>query len=396
MGRTPLHAGRAGVTLAVMALPVSMGFGCPYAIRDAGFIVRDPSPYHLYLCVNDRTPEREHLDDRLAASATEFLADSNVEAEVVNLDRQPDHQAAAALASLSIRELPAAVLVSPLREAVRIRGLAMDHAPDEALRAVLAASVASPRREELKEHITEHWCLMVLAEGTDAKANERARAAAQAAAEQAVGMSTELGQTIEAPPRLLRLPADDPGEAVLLAALGLREGDPADPRLAVVFGTGRRLGPVLRGAEIAERSVLAYLETLGRSCACTSDPSELLGPSVPLVWDAEIRARVRDSLGFDPEKPEVRMVLAGVWQSQMVPGAGETRPFGSADEYVEFPVEVGPEPLPLAGADTERPPAKASLGRQAARALIAAFAVMFVVVVAVGAVVFLRRARSPD
>jgi len=395
MGRTPFHAGRAGVTLAVMALPGAMGLGCPYSIRDAGFIVRDPSPYHLYLCVDDRTPERERLADWLAASAAGSLTDANVEAEAVNLDRDPGHEAAASLASLDVQQLPAAVLVSPGEEAVEVPGLGAGRLLEQGVRAAVAASVSSPAREKLKANLVEHWCVIVLAEGAEAKANERARAAAQAAAEQAVGMSTELGQTIETPPHLLRLPADDPGEAVLLAALGLCAGDPADPRLAVVFGTGRRLGPVLRGAEIAERSVLAYLETLGRSCTCTSDPGELLGPSVPLVWDAGIRARVRGSLGFDPEKPEVRMVLAGVWQSQMVPGSGEAEPFGSADEYVEFPVEVGSEPLAPAGADAERPQANASLGRQAARALIAALAAMLLVAGGVGAVVLLRRTRSP-
>jgi hypothetical protein len=309
----------------------------------------------------------------------------------VNLDHDPDHEAAASLASLDIRELPAAVLVSPGGDALQMPGLAMNRVSEEQLRAVVAATASSPKRDELKDELVDNWCVTVLAEGTNPAANQRARAAAEAAGEEIVGKSTELGQVIEAEPHLLTVAADDPAEQVLVASLGLADGDPADPRLAVVFGAGRRLGPVLQGAEIGQRSVLEYLETLARNCTCTSDPGELLGPSVPLIWDADTRSRVREALGFDPEKPEVRMVLAGVWQTLAAPDAGAGEPFGYADEYVEFPVEATAQPP---GGNTGLPETKAPLGARIARLLIVLLAGIAVMAAVVGAVLFLRRSKS--
>ncbi len=377
--------------LAALSAACTVALACPYTIRDAGFIVRDPSPYRLCICVADRTPGREHLDEWLRDSAAELLAEANVEVETVNLDHDPDHEATAGLASPELRELPAAVLVSPGGDALRMPGPATDRMADEQLLALVGAVASSPKRDELKAHLVDNWCVTVLAEGSDTTANQRARAAAKAAGEEIVGKSTELGQVIETEPHLLAVAADDPAERLLIASLGLADGDPADPRLAVVFGAGRRLGPVLQGAEIAKRPVLEYLEMLARSCTCTSDPGELLGPSVPLVWDADTRARAREALGFDPEKPEVRMVLAGVWQSLAAPDRSASEPFGYTDEYVEFPVETSAQPPGVTG---ELPEAKAPLGTRVAHLLIVLLAGIGVVGAAVGGVLFLRRTKS--
>ncbi len=385
---------RACVSLLGVAVPCVLSgaaAGCPYSIRDAGFIVRDPSPYDLYICVDDRTPGRESVDEWLAVAAHEWLSDSNVDARAVNLDQNPDHEAASALASLKIRKLPAAVLVSPDSDALQMPGPATDGVSEGELRAIAAAAVSSPKRDELKTHLVDDWCVLVFAEGSDPRANQRARSAVEAAGKEIVGKPTELGPAIETEPHVLTVSVDDPGEQVLLGSLDLAAGDPADPRLAVVFGVGRRLGPVLRGAEIAERPVLGYLETLGRSCTCTSDPSELLGPSVPLAWDGDTRAHVREALGFDPEKPEVRMVLAGVWESVAAPDSGAGEPFGYADEYVEFPVETSAQPPGTTG---ELPEARATLGTRIARVLIVLLVGAGVLAVAAGVVLFLRRAKS--
>ncbi len=119
----------------------------------------------------------------------------------------------------------------------------------------------------------------------------------------------------------MTLSADKPGEQVLLWSLGL-DGEKTEARLAVLFGMGRRIGPVFGGAEVTKIGLSNLFRLLGRNCACTTDPSWLLGPAVPLSWGNDLELQVREELGFDPNNPAVAGTLAGVWTSL---GAADNR-----------------------------------------------------------------------
>jgi len=335
--RTPLAAVGMLVALAWQASAPA----CPYAIRDAGFIARDPRPYRLCVLVANGTPGRDKLATWLKAASERHLGEANVKAELVNVDTQPTHPAAAHLATLADRGLPAAVLLSPAHEALALGPLGRGAPTPKAVEALVARAVSSPRRDDMLHDLVDPWCVVVLAKGTASdRGNARAQKAIEAAIQQTKGTVTAMGRTIARPPHLMILAADDRDEPILIWALALDQGGCTQPRAAIVFGAGRRLGPVLEGREIDQATLLGLFQFLGRNCTCTADPESVLGPQVPLVWGADVQSRVAKALGFDPNSPRSASTLAGVWKSVALPRLPDLDTLGYSEGIVEF----GPEP----------------------------------------------------
>ncbi len=327
--------------------------GCPYSIRDAGFIVREPSPYRLALVVNDQTPSRDKLTQWLAEASETYLLESNVRAEVVNLDRPLPTELGDDFASLVPQELPAAMLLSPRDGAIRLPGLSPETVSQQAVLEIVHSAVISPKREDILAHIITDWCVVIVVTGSDAAENRRLGQAAAQASSSVVGTTTEMGQKVETAPHIITLAPDDPTERVLIWSLGLASGDQAQARIAVLFGMSRRIGPVL-GPDVVSASLLKNVfALLGRNCTCTTDPGWLLGPAAPVVWRRDLQQQVYDELGFDPNSPEVAATLGGVWTSLASSGSQDGEPTTDADSaqasfppplapgYIEFSFEPG-------------------------------------------------------
>ena len=94
--------------------------GCPYSVRQAGFIPFRYQPYRLYFLVKDDTAGRERLAELVQDASILLLTDANVEAEVVGLDEDPGHAVTSHVADLQPLTFPAAVLVSPGDKAVKL------------------------------------------------------------------------------------------------------------------------------------------------------------------------------------------------------------------------------------------------------------------------------------
>ncbi len=328
----------AGSVLAFCGLPPAAR-ACPYSIRDAGFIMREPRPYKLYIFVADDTPGKDELAQWLATASAALLPDSNVEAELVNIDRQGTHDAMIHFHQLRPDALPVAILVSPRDAAMVVASLGRAGISEREVWELVASVVSSPRREELLKHIITDWCVLIVVKGTDAGENRRAERAAAAAAKAIVGMVTEMGVVIERPPRVMSVSWDDPRERIFLWSLGFPEKYAGRTGVAVVFGMGRRLGQVLTGQDLEEAMVLGLLELLGRNCTCTSDPSWLLGPVAPLVWGEDRYRQVHDELGFDPNHPAVAATLSGVWTSLGATGFAGDDLTAIGGGYMEFSLE---------------------------------------------------------
>jgi len=173
--------------------------GCPYSIREAGFIVRDPIPYKLTVFVKDDTAATEQLAQWLESAADQYLSNSNVAAEVVNLDQEPDHAARRYLEALALKSFPVAVLISPRDKALCLRDLSLSAVSAKAVEDVLRGAVVSLQREQLVARIITDWCVVIVVEGTDAVENQRVAQAAIAAGRAVVGATTEMGEKIKRP-----------------------------------------------------------------------------------------------------------------------------------------------------------------------------------------------------
>ena len=377
--------------------------GCPYSIRDAGFIVREPKPCKLTVVVHDRTPAKDKLKEWLTEAAKTYLTESNVVAEVVNLDQQPPPEINKHF-DLSAREnLPPVLLVSPRDEAISLPGLGPDTIGEAAVQEVVRSAVISPQRKQLTAHIVTDWCVVVVVNGAEATENQRVARALSEARNAVLDTTTEMGVKIAKPPYVITLSPDDAAEQVLMWSSGLAPGDEAGPRIAVLFGMGRRVGPVLSAKNISRSMLTNIFLLLGRNCTCTTDPHWLIGPALPLVWSKDRQRQVYEKLGFDPNSPEVAATLGGAWtsvsslESPDNKGSGETAstelelPAPVGPGYIEFSVEPDTSKLNhTPGGATDSPSAPPTIAQRSLHTVIVLAAILILVILGASAVLWLR------
>lgn len=317
---------------------VTQVLSCPYSIRDSGFIIRDPVPYRLIWLSHGAAPEAlaatQLLHDKIAA---QVFDEANVRPELLDTKREPQHPLRSKLESLATAD--GQVFLAAPDDRVTEPPLSPASIMEKALTELFQQTVDSPKRREIVQEIITHWCVVVVVEGADPAQSAAVARAAAAAADQLVGFKPEMGDPIQAAPPVVRLRADDPDERITRWSVGLEEGDLRETRAAILFGKGRRVGPVLTAAQATEGRFLELFRLLGKNCTCTADPTWLLGPALPLKWGRDLRQQVRVALGFDPDNPNVAATLSGVWKnfrardSALVPG--ETVPDPTTG-YMEF------------------------------------------------------------
>jgi len=351
---------------------------CPYSIRQSGFVVLKKQPYHVYCFVNDKTPGKDELSTAVN-DARYVLRDTNVEAEVVNVDRQLDHDAMIHYYQLAPDKLPVLALVSPKEEVTRLGGAALS--PDN-VEAVLEGVVSSPKRDEMMEHIVKQWCVVLLVKGADAADNHRALTEAKASVKDIKGKPAEMVLSIDDPPHLLVVDAKDPQERIFLWSLGLTGDDPPKAKAVVLFGRGRQVGPVLEGSNLNRTSLSNIFFKIGSNCSCTSDPIWISGRFVPLRWDDLCRREVRRLAGFDPDSMRVRSEMARVWNKDLE--TGQSGGFlGYVEGYFEADGETGAETMtvPFVAPPTAAPRRDKSSADEPVSALEHRAAHMLVIVV---------------
>jgi len=387
-----------------LMVPAS-AWGCPYSIRQSGFVVLKKQEYHVYCFVKDDTPDKNTIQSGID-EAEYLLTDSNVKAELINVDRQIGHDAMVYVSQLGTNEFPAFALVSPKEDVMRLR--VPDEQPLSAddVVALLERVVSSPKRDEMREHIVPQWCVVLLVKGADDAENQRALAEAKTAIKEIKGKPTEMVLSIDDPPYLLVVDAKEPTEQIFLWSLGLTGDDPPRAKAVVLFGRGRQIGPVFAGENLTSASLLNVFYKIGSNCSCTSDPIWVSGPAIPLQWDEACRAEVRKRLHFDPDNPMVRIEIARIW-GKKVSDLRRTGGFlGYAEGSFAPPVEAEGEttampptvPFALAvgvpNAHTEPKTPPATFERRTAHMVLGAIAGLGVAVMLGGGILMLRNRKA--
>jgi hypothetical protein len=291
--------------------------GCKYNVRDLGFIDIHPISYHYFLFLGSETPQKRITSFKQTTLAT-FLG-SNIQPEIVDLRRNDDHPSLKYLRFWEIGELPASVLVSPSGHSTVI-SLTTEH---DSVWSSLHSVVTSPARQEILSRIVTSHSIVVIVEGQDAAGNRRAHREAQKAVQRIDNQMSQLPKRIENPPYVLTvLPAERFREELLLWSLGLDSED-TQVQVAVVFGKGRRFGPVLAGSEITSARLINILSIIGLSCECGLDRRWSEGPRLPLRWSEKTQSEVVKQLGFDPQSPVVKMEVSSILGRQPHSFTGE-------------------------------------------------------------------------
>ena len=317
-----------GKSLLAALVLASAAIGCVYNVRDMAFVDFGAAPYHLYCYVNNSTAAQVAADFRRTAAAV--FPDTNVRFQLINVDRQPRHPSLEHLRFWNIHSLPALILVSPKDRSLVIP-MAGSPAPSrQQIWDALEAVATSPVREKLLQHIIGDYAVVLVLEGRDAAANRAALSTVRTAGRKVSNSLALMPKQNGNPPALIPIPqAELPRESVLVWSLGIDTQGSRAPAVAVLYGLGRRLGPVLTGKRIQTTTLFNTLSTVGLSCECGLDRSYLLGTRIPLRWDAHTRSQVTTRLGFDPDDPMVRTEMS------MIMSMGVSSRSGSPDQYAE-------------------------------------------------------------
>jgi hypothetical protein len=304
--------------LPMLLTSLSSVLGCMYNVRDAGFVDIGSIPYRLNYYVRNDTPAE--LTSAFRQISYAALMDSNVVAKMISVDQHensPDEadaeyqQAMKYLDFWEVKSFPAAIMVSP-----KGRSLALPvsgKTNKESLWSLLESAVLSPKREEITSSIVEAYCVVLLIQGKDDAENKEAQRKVTDAIEEIGRLLNQMTRPIKKPPRLIVVPPElFSQERILLWSLGVNGAEVDVPCVAVVYGRGRWIGPLLEGEAIAVNRMFNILSVIGESCECGIDKGWIMGTMLPLRWGEKTQSEVVKSLGFDAESPMVKTEISQI------------------------------------------------------------------------------------
>lgn len=315
----------------------TVAVACRYSVRDTGFVDLGNSPLRL-----EFSPDASFLEPQrqaLAQAAAAVLLDSNIAFSTVAEPRAGE--------PASLRLVDAAG-----RSLLVASGSEIPRTSSEAIR-VMESLATSPMRDRLQQEALRAYAVVLLVEGTDEAANARVREAAGAAIASVSRLIPGMPKPVDVGPQLLTLSRSAQGaERILLWGLGFDPASASDPRLAIVYGRGRRLGTPLEGPLITQTVLRERLVLIGQDCECDLDRGWLRGPLLPGRWDRGRQELAAKSLGFDPENPVVRAEVSRIVERGPQPGqrrktAGTAQALG----YSEDSVDSIPSPVDLQDGD---------------------------------------------
>lgn len=270
---------------------------CRYSVRDTGFVDLGSSVYRLVLDLPASASAA--LPPEFSVTATRLLEDSNIEWSL--------QQSAGSSESPRLRLTDSAGRSLELSRDSKALGN-----PESLLHWVQVAA-ASPRREELLGEALQAYAVLVLVKGKDPAENERVRRIVESASATIQRLMPSMPKPVDTPPRLVSIPLEQQAaETVLIWGLGFDPAPAGEPRLAIVYGRGRRLGSTLEGPTITRTALQERLALIGQDCECDLDRAWLKGPILPGRWTRDLQQTASKLLGFDPENPMVRSEVSRI------------------------------------------------------------------------------------
>ena len=294
----------------ILACMISMdALACRFNVRDVGFVDLGSDPYRLFIFIPDGTPKSEI--ELLKSTAYATYLDSNVKATVLT-PKEALQSKGARFVPKDLKK-PQAVLVSPdEKESFPVK-LTEEGKP-------LAVSVwdglesvfDSKRRNSVLSKVYEHYGVILIVEGKNVEENQRIGDLANRVVKSISSQMGKLEKEIREPPVVEMISTKDfDAEKAFLWSLGITE-NAETPQVAILYGRGRMIGPVLRDERLDERSLKAIVNTIGLNCECGLDRKWMQGPMVPQKWDDDLQKRFANHLGFDPESPAIRLEMSQI------------------------------------------------------------------------------------
>ncbi|MFC2158853.1 hypothetical protein ACFLT9_13555 [Acidobacteriota bacterium] len=299
------------LVLAFVFLITSRGFTCEYNVRDSGFVNIDPRGYSLYLYADDSISEE---------TSKEFNSYAHLQARDTNLIlriiQSGDPESAAAMEYFrfwNVKSLPALILVSPDKRSMLL--YEHDRTGDRylGLWEVLEGIVSSPVQKEILENIILSYAVVLVIEGSVPEKNLAAIKTIEEASFEISHLMKQLPKRIERPPHIISLSQEDfKQEVILLWSLDIDLQELESPQVVILYGRGRIFLSPFQGDHLSVTQLTNVLSILGLACDCGLDKRGMMGPTIPLKWDAGSQAEVVKYLGFDAENPLIKREISGI------------------------------------------------------------------------------------
>ena len=286
-------------------------FACKYTVRDIGFTDLGATEYKLYFYV-DKTTSEEIIStfEQLAYAA--FL-DANVQIEIIHTDQQTNHPAMNYFKQQKNNSLPVIILADAEENRLLLPFSYTNDNFNESLWRLIEQVVSSSMRKEIIKMVKNTYGAVLLIEGNNEEMNRKARQSISAAIQDITDALKLMPKLIENPPQMIVMSQKDLSkEKVLLWSLNAGVMMSDQPQVAVLYGRGRRIGPVLRGKEIIKDNIFSLLAIIGADCECGLDRSVMLGKMIPLRWEKEIQTELAEQLGFDVENPMIKSEMSQI------------------------------------------------------------------------------------
>jgi hypothetical protein len=282
---------------------------CRFNVRDVGFVDLGSEKYRLFIFVPDATPVAEV--DLLKSIAYATYLDSNVKAQLLIASAAAKGEAANFLPTDLTKAQ--AVLVSAdgkrsLPVSLTVDGKPLSVSAWDCLESVFD----STRRNAVVSKVYEHYGVILIVEGKNADENARIRKMADTVVASITSKMDKLEKEIREAPVVEVISAKEfANEKTFMWSLGITE-IAETPQVAVLYGRGRIIGPVLRDARLDERALTAIVNTIGLNCECGLDRKWMQGTMIPQKWDEDVQKRFANQLGFDPESPAIRIEMSQI------------------------------------------------------------------------------------
>ena len=272
-------------------------------MREIGFADFGKDSYQIVLFKDNRISDADAKIFRSISYAA--LLDANIKVQVVDVQKEKTSPLLEYYKKSSDGIFPNAILVSTEE---RAKAFTFDTKEDftQTVWSLLEDIVTSSARKKLVESIIKSFGVVYFIEGESAEENIKSREIVEKAIEEIKLVMMSLPKPVHVPPVIITIKANEiDGEDILLWSLGWEDADRNHPAVALVYGRGRRMGPMLKGNLIKEDVIRNMLRFIGEDCECGLDRSWMLGTMVPLRWDSKLKAAVLSQYGFDADNPMV-------------------------------------------------------------------------------------------
>ena len=287
---------------------------CRFNVRDVGFVDLGSKPYNLYIFIGNDMPN--DVRDSLQSICVATFYDTNIKFDLISVSEALKTSAKDFIPPNFKGEFPVAVLVAPDHYPNRKTLNITLHKEGEPITKTawdaLESLVDSPRRNAILEKVFDCYGVIMVVGGENADENKRIRTIAERVASETAATLSELEKEIQNPPVIEVITTDQfEKEKAFLWSLNILK-KPQNPKVVILYGRGRKIGPVLEGNTLNEAAITAILSTIGLNCECGLDRKWMQGAMVPLKWDKDRKQKIAKQLGFNPESPEIRIEMSQI------------------------------------------------------------------------------------